>query len=283
MMRTLTNDVGAALHYDDRDEGRFVAVLHGAYSTHHEIAAAIDPILSQRDAFRLLYPDLTGMGDSPIHESIQTTNDLVDLVEHLVEEVVGGAPLLLVGHSYGCHIARAIAARRPRQVAGMAPICPMMPTAMHPEPHVVVRAEADAIALVDPSLRQDYVAYFVVHTPESAERFNAAVAPSTGRFDAEAVGRVMEAWPVEPDPDHTPFDNPTLIVTGRNDSFTGYRGPIALIDLYPRASFVVLADTGHALPHERPGPLAALVTDWLATVQLTVRPLRATEQPDLHS
>lgn len=148
----------------------------------------------------------------------------------------------------------------------MALICPMTPTAMDSEAHVVVRAEADAIGLVDPSLRDDFAGYFVVRTPETADRFNAAVAPSTGRFDAEAVGRVMEAWRVEPDPDNAPFDNPTLIVTGRNDSFTGSRGPMALIDLYPRASFAVLADSEHALPHERAGLLAALVTGWLATV-----------------
>ena len=196
-------------------------VLHGAYSTHLQIAAALEPILAQGDLYRRLYPESTGMGDSPAHDSIRTTNDLV---EHLVERVVGDAPLLVVGHSYRCRLARAIAARRPRQVAGLALICPMTPRAMYPEPHVVVRAEADAIGLVDPSLRDDYAGYFVMHTPSTADRFNAAVAPSIERADPESVGRMMEARTVEPDPDKTPFENPTLILTGSSDSITGYRG-----------------------------------------------------------
>lgn len=266
MMRTVAGAAGASLQYTDLGAGTPVLALHGAYSTHLEIAAALEPILAPHNAYRRLYPDLTAMGDSPAHESIQTTNDLVDLVEHLVEQVVGDAPLLLVGHSFGCHIARAIAARRPQQVAGMALICPLTPAAMDPEPNVVVRAEADAVALVDPSLRDEYAGYFVVHTAATAERFNAAVVPSIGRFDADAVGRIMEAWRVEPDPDETTFGSPTLIVTGRLDSSTGYRGAMALIDLYPRATFAIVADAGHALPHERPDLLAALVTDWLAAV-----------------
>jgi pimeloyl-ACP methyl ester carboxylesterase len=265
-MRTIADDAGASLQYTEHGEGTLVLVLHGAYSTHLEIVAAIEPIFATHTAYRRVYPDLTGMGDSPAHESIQTTNDLVDLLEHLVEDVVGDAPLLVIGHSYGGHLARSIAARRPRQVVGMALICPMMPAAMHPEMHVIVRAEADAIGLVDPALRDDFTGYFVVQTVATAERFNAAVAPSIGRFDADAVGRVMEEWRVEHDPFNVAFDNPILIVTGRHDSFTGYRGPMALIDLFPRATFAVVADAGHALPHERPGLLAALVTDWLATV-----------------
>ena len=266
MMRTVAGAAGASLHFSDLGEGTPVLALHGAYSTHLEISAALEPILAPRTAYRRLYPDLTAMGDSPAHESIQTTNDLVDLVEHLVEQVVGDAPLLVVGHSFGGHIARAIAARRPQQVTGMALICPLTPAVMYPEPHVVVRVEAESIDVVDPSLRDDYTGYFVVHSAATAERFNAAVVPSIGRFDAAAVGRIMEAWRVEPNPDNTPFGNPTLIVTGRLDSSTGYRGAMGLIDLYPRATFAVLADAGHALPHERPELLAALVTDWLAAV-----------------
>ncbi|HUF97186.1 MAG TPA: alpha/beta hydrolase [Ilumatobacter sp.] len=265
-MRTFTNPAGATLRYTDNGDGVALLALHGAYSTHGEIAGALEPILAPSEAYRRIYPDLTGMGDSPAHESIQTTNDMVSLVEDLVDEVVGAAPLLVVGHSYGGHIARALAAHRPQQVAGLALICPMLPNAMHPEPHVVVTAESAAIDLVDSTLRDDYASYFVVHTPATARRFNEAVAPSIGWFEADPVARIMEAWAVDPDPDSTLFDKPTLIVTGRRDSITGYRGPMALADEYPRATFVVLADTGHALPHERPDVLGALINDWLATI-----------------
>jgi pimeloyl-ACP methyl ester carboxylesterase len=50
----------------------------------------------------------------------------------------------------------------------------------------------------------------------------------------------------------------------------GYREQVALIDRYPRASYVVLADGGHALPHERPEVLTALIGDWLASSMASV-------------
>ena len=103
------------MRYSDLGKGASVSALHGAYATHLEIAVALEPILAPRAVYRRLYPDLTGMGDSPAHDSIRTTNDFVD---HLVEHVVGDVPLFVVGHSYRCHLARAIAARRPRHWPG---------------------------------------------------------------------------------------------------------------------------------------------------------------------
>lgn len=75
----------------------------------------------------------------------------------------------------------------------------------------------------------------------------------------------MTEWRLEPDPDEAEFSASTLIVTGRHDSAVGFREQVALIDRYPRASYVVLANSGHALPHERPEVLAALLGDWLAS------------------
>ena len=63
--------------------------------------------------------------------------------------------------------------------------------------------------------------------------------------------------------------DPTLIVAGRHDSATGYRGPMGLVDKYPRATLAVLSDAGHALPHEQPELLGALLTDWWSALDTT--------------
>jgi len=52
-------------------------------------------------------------------------------------------------------------------------------------------------------------------------------------------------------------------VAGRRDSFVGYADAVALIENYPRATLAVVEDAGHALMHERPELLAALLVDWL--------------------
>ena len=266
-MKMFRNDAGATLSFDDVGHGHCVLAIHGAYSTHHELASALEPMIAPYDTYRRLYPDIPGMGESPPQHSIQSSNDVVDLLEQFVDDQIGESPLLLIGQSYGAHLARGLAARRPRQVAGMAMICPLMPGAMSPEPHAVVQSDVDPAALLDPTQVDEYLGYFVVHTEETVQRFKDAVVPSMGRFDVDAVERVMSDWRLDPDPDETAFDAPTLIVTGRQDSWVGYRAQVALFDRYPRASYVVLADTGHALPHERPDLLAALLEDWLASTK----------------
>ena len=265
-LRTFTSVAGATLRYRDVGDGPVVLALHGAYSTHHELCSALEPLLVPEAGCRWIAPDLTAMGDSPAHSSVASTDDLVDLLDELVEQLVGASPLAVVGHSYGGHLARAIAARRPQQVGGLTLICPLVPSARHPEPRAVVRSEPGVLDLVDPALRDEYRGYFVVRTARTAERFAAAVAPSIGRADAGSVARIMDAPEVDPDPDLTPFDHPTLIVAGRHDSATGYRGAMGLVESYPRATLAVLADAGHALPHEQPELLGALLSDWWSTV-----------------
>ena len=75
-----------------------------------------------------------------------------------------------------------------------------MPEAMNPEPHAVVQSDVDPAALLDPSQVDDFLGYFVVHTDETVQRFNEAVAPSLGRFDGDAVERIMSEWRLDPAP-----------------------------------------------------------------------------------
>jgi pimeloyl-ACP methyl ester carboxylesterase len=253
---------GAALHYDDRGDGRCVVALHGAYSTHHEIRGFLEPML-ESSGTRRLYPDLPGMGASPAHASIGSSNDVLDVLDLLVSTEVGSDPFLVVGHSYGGHLARGLASRHPGQVAGLALICPLMPAGMHAEPHVVVRVDGDTSDLIDAAHLDDYRGYFVIQTPETALRFRDAVVPALGAWDGAAVERVMTDWALDPDPDTTPFDAPTLVLTGRHDSTVGFRDQFALVDRYRRATFVVVDDAGHALPHERADIVATLLDDWL--------------------
>ncbi len=253
-----------SLHFDDIGSGTSVLILHGAYSTRHETRGALEPFFADHDGYRRLYVDLPGMGDSPGDDTIQTSNDAVAVVDELMEAKFGSQPLLVIGHSYGAHIARGIAARRPQQVRGIALICPWTPTAMEAEPHQVVASEGDVSGVIDSALADEFKGYFVVHTPETARRFNDVVAPAIGRFDADTVQRMMEHWQLDPDPDTAGFDGETLIVAGRHDSFVGFRRQGELIDRYPRATYVVAGGSGHALPHERPQLLASLLTDWLA-------------------
>lgn len=262
-MNTWTGHTGAQVGFDAVGHGVPIVALHGAYSAREEMRAMIEPTQGLLGEHRRIYPDLPGMGDSPAHESIRTANDVVDLLDEFLHDEIGDGAFLVAGHSFGAHLARGLAARRVDQVAGLALICPLMPATMNSEPHVVVTTSGDPTEWLQPAFVDEYAGYFVVHTAATAARFRQAVAPVVGRFDGGTVERTMTDWGLKPDPDTVPFEQPTLVVTGRHDSFVGHRDQMALLDRYPRASYVVVADAGHALPHEHPKLVAELVDDWL--------------------
>lgn len=246
-MSELTTSGGVRLFYRSLGEGPAVLALHGAYSAHEEILGFLDSMLPFH---RRLYPDLPGMGNSTA-EGVDSADAVVTVLEEFIDQVVGPEPLVIIGHSFGAHIARGIAARRPTQVRGLVLICPLIPNNAQPEKHVVLGDEGVAASL-PPDQAEEFSGYFVVQTEETVDRFRTAVAPVLGRFDGEAVNLQMKSWALDPDPETSGYDQSVLVLTGRHDSTVGYRQHTALLDRYPRATSIVLAEAGHALPHEHP-------------------------------
>ena len=246
------------MHYVEHGAGVPLVALHGTGVDHREIEAAVEAVVPPR--YRRIYPDLPGMGQSSA-EGLNGNDDVVrrlaEFLEHLADE-----PVLLLGHSYGAYLARGVAARRPDAVRGLALLCPAAARSGSVPEHRVVRQDADAYDELEPEQRAGFDEYFVVRTRATARRYRDHVLPGTTTADEAALGRIFTAWEV--DVGTTPFAAPTLIAAGRCDAFVGYSDATALLEHYPHATLAVLDDAGHALPHERPDLLAALLADWLA-------------------
>lgn len=258
---------GVAVHYIEHGSGTSVLALHGSYSAHQEVEGFLEPVFRHRPGFRRIYLDLPGMGDTPAPARIRSSNDVLDLLVGFVDMVIGHEPFLVVGHSAGAYLARGIAHRRPQQVAGLALICPLMSDAapdVESGDHPHVEHAEDLGVELTPEQEAEFRGYFVVQTPSTARRFLSAVAPVLGRFDAESLERIGDNWELDPSPETgPPFDEPTIILTGRRDTVVGYRSQWRLMDHYRRASFTTLEPAGHALPHEQPELLDALLGAWL--------------------
>jgi pimeloyl-ACP methyl ester carboxylesterase len=232
-----------------------VLVLHGAGVDHHEAEACFEPAFAGADGFRRIYPDLPGMGRTAAPESLRSAADVVETMLAYAREVAEGSAYLLVGHSAGAYFAQAMAARAPEQVAGLALVCPLLPGLRDVPEHRVVTG-SDGIG------DDEFRGYFVVHTPEMLERYERVVAPAAGLVDQAALERIGERWELPPVTGPA-YAGPTLVVAGRLDSTVGYAAAADLVDHYPHASLAVVDDAGHALPHEQPDRLRALVTEWL--------------------
>jgi len=94
-----------------------VALFHGMLASHHYFSDALGPRLQP---WRLLLPDLLGFGASAKPPVEFTLDDHLSCLADLLEAEGSPAPLVLGGHSLGCLLATALAARLPEgRVAGM--------------------------------------------------------------------------------------------------------------------------------------------------------------------
>ncbi|MBB3674284.1 alpha/beta fold hydrolase [Modestobacter versicolor] len=247
------------VHAVEHGSGRPVLVLHGADVDHREVEACFEPAFAGTAGLRRVYPDLPGMGRTPAPGSLRSSDDVLAMLLAFAEEVSAGAPYLLVGHSAGGYFARAMAARRPARVAGLALVCPLLPGVRDVPEHRVVTGAGQ---LGDDVFR----GYFVQQTPEMLDRYERYVAPAAGLVDQAAMARIGERWELT-DGGAPPYPGPMLVVAGRSDSTVGYAAAVDLLGAHPHASLAVVDDAGHALPHEQPDLLRALVAEWLTRVE----------------
>jgi pimeloyl-ACP methyl ester carboxylesterase len=253
-----TRTGGFPVHHVEHGAGLPVLVLHGAGVDHREAEACFEPVFSGVPGFRRIYPDLPGMGRTMAPDRLRSAEDVLDTLLDFAREISDGTAPLLIGHSAGAYFAQAMAAREPGRFAGLALVCPLLPGLRDVPEHRVVVGSGE---IGD----DDFRSYFVVQTPEMLERYERHVRPAAALVDQAALSRIGERWELDRD-QGPPYAGPTLIVAGRLDSTVGYAAAADLVDHYPHASLAVVDDAGHALPHEQPELLRALVAEWLARV-----------------
>jgi pimeloyl-ACP methyl ester carboxylesterase len=259
------------LHYVDKGAGTAVLAIHGWTPDHRLMLGCLEPVFDAKPGYRRLYVDLPGMGRSPAPPSIASSDDVVDAVLEFVDEVIGDAPFLLVGESYGGYVARAVVRARAERVRGLAMICPVGTAVERAErtrpEHQVLRPDPDLLAATDPRIAAEFAEVAVVQTPETLRRFHDEIVVGLDLADTEAMARIAERWTLSTSPESgPPYTRPALIVTGRQDSSVGYADQFALLPHYPRATFAVLDVAGHNAQFEQPELFDALMREWLDRV-----------------
>lgn len=75
------------------------------------------------------------------------------------------------------------------------------------------------------------------------------------------MGRIGERWDLPEE--GVAYDGPALVVAGRLDATVGFAAAVDLADRWFGPTVAVVDGAGHALPHEKPDLLRALIQDWL--------------------
>ena len=259
------------VYCDVRGDGAPVLMVHGMGVDHRVMTGCMEPVFEARpEAWKRIYFDLPGMGKTAGADWIRCSDDMVDLILQLVDQLIPGKRFLLVGESYGGYLAQGIIRQRPECVDGLLLIGPLV------EPDddkrdLPLNISFRSLALED-ALEEDDDWMFDLFVADQTEtnwaRFRDEMLAGFGAGDDEFKSRIRE------DPDAyalsydvgdlaEPFRGPSLIVTGRQDGLVGYQDPWSILEHYPRCTFAVLDMAGHAMQIERDRLFGALVDDWL--------------------
>lgn len=265
---------GVPVHFIEHGSGTPVLALHGAGVDHREIAGGLEPMFGSLPGYRRLYPDLPGMGRTPAHASLNSNDDVLDLLLRFIDDTIGDEPFLIIGQSYGGYLARAVAHLRP-QAAGLALICPVGAHVGSVPKHEVLVSSVSYAGL-HRETEASFRSYFVVQTDETLNRFRQFVAPAASLVDEPGLARIFSRWELRDRPERAArYPHPVLVLVGRQDATAGYADAWALARDYPHGTFAALDRVGHALLHEQPALVQAFLTEWIERVREDRALLRA--------
>ncbi|MEV0289065.1 MULTISPECIES: alpha/beta hydrolase [unclassified Kribbella] len=236
------------MHYESFGDGRPIFFLPGWGGDAGEGRDFHEPVFAGREGWRRIYVDPPGTGKSPADPSITDQDGMVGAMLGLIDELAGGARFALAGTSAGGLQSRAIVKRDPSRVLGLLLRVP---------------------GIIADRTQRTLPAEDVARTPAvlDKERKYYDVADAAADFDfLDRIQSDIRTYALSEDP-ATRFDGPTLIVTGRQDTMTGYADAWSILDDYPRATYVVLDQEGHGLPVQSKAVYHALVADWLDRIE----------------
>jgi pimeloyl-ACP methyl ester carboxylesterase len=254
------------LHYETFGQGRPFVTISGIPSDHRIILNWMEPIFDMRPGWQRFYFDLPGTGRTS-GEGITSIDQVLDVVCDFIEAVIPARSFTLLGLSVGGYLARGVVHRKPASVDGLCLLVPWLSDHKDtnlPTPLPLVK---DPV-LVSQLSREDaekFEGLAVVQNQEILDWYREVVVPARESPNRSMIEKTTYFFDI--DKVSTPFEKPTLILMGRQDSHVSYRDGWDLLKPYPRATFAILDRAGHALGVEQKGLFQALITEWLDRVE----------------
>ncbi len=263
---------GGTVHYEIHGDGTPIVMLHGGPGDLLYMKGLMEPVFEEFPVWQRLYLDLPGCGLTKKDETVSSYDHVLDFVLEFIAWQLPERQFALAGHSYGGYLARGVIHRWPDRVNGL---CLMAPRVMQIRDQKSVPDHATLY--VEPGFRELLDAeeewlpdYLVVQTRTGLEAIRQHFMPGLERYDqahSEEMNRISPGLTFDVDELASPFKNPTLIVTGRQDRVTGYQDAWKLLTIYPRATYAVLDMAGHFLGLvEQTQLFRTLVSEWLDRV-----------------
>ena len=247
-------------------DGYPIVMLHGWTLDHQVMLNAMEPLFEKRSGWKRIYIDLPGMGHSKPQPSIQSSDDILEAILSLLDEIIPGQQFIVCGNSYGGYIARGIVRSRKETVRGlllMAPLTiPEFDERVVPQ-KTVLKRDSDLISHLSSEEADEFCSMGIVQGKTEWERFRDEILLPSKQTNYEFVNNIRQNGYGFTFDISSKLEYPTLIITGRQDNVVGYHDAWRLIEDYPRATFAVLDMAGHNLQIEQTDVFNSLVHNWL--------------------
>jgi pimeloyl-ACP methyl ester carboxylesterase len=239
-------------------QGSPLLFLHG-YEGHPGQARFLDLLAVSR---KVVAPEQIGFGKSHGFENVHDIFDVALAYRELLEQVGGGQPVDVVGHSFGGMMAAEAAAVSPHLVRKLVLVNAFglwLDEAQVPDFFVMTPDELSAATFSDPS--HEAAAKVSSLTQDGLEPGEVMIART---HNLSVAAKFM--WPI---PDRglsrrLPYVKaPTLLLWGQDDKLAPPPYAEAFRNLLPNAQVRLIAGAGHYPQLEKPDEFARAVTEFL--------------------
>ncbi|EEM82515.1 MULTISPECIES: alpha/beta fold hydrolase [Bacillus] len=256
----------AEIYYEIVGEGKPVIIIHGCSPDHRLMMKCMESVFQKYEGYKRIYIDLPGMGKSNAPNWINSSDRIVEVLITFIEEIISTEKFLLVGESYGGYLAKGILAKMFERVSGLLLVCPVVVAEPEkrilPDKQVIVQDE-EFLNTLTSTEREEFCELAVIANEYTYKRFKEEIKPGLDVANDEFIERLQKNYSLTMDFQREKYENPVLLLTGRQDISVGYQNIIEIIEEYPRATLAVLDMAGHNLQIEQPELFESLVGEWI--------------------
>jgi pimeloyl-ACP methyl ester carboxylesterase len=260
------------IYYETYGDGIPILMIHGRGVDHNIMTGCMEPIFKVRPGWKRIYLDLPGMGRTRVSDRLKNSDDMLRTVIRFCEEVIPNRNFSVAGESYGGYLARGLVHDMPEHLDGVLLICPVIIADPEkrdlPQRRVFVR-DAELLASIEPSERKMFEHFIAVQDKRRWERFQLEILPGIKTEDTIFIERLKKDgynFSFDVDKLERPFDKPSLMLAGRQDTVVGYADLLKIIENYSRGTFAILDRAGHSLQFEQEVVFNCMVNEWLDRV-----------------
>ncbi len=261
---------GMSIYYESIGSGLPIIMIHGNGPDHRSLKGCMEPCFTDYDGvFRRIYFDLPGLGKTKGNEWVSGADKMLELINDFIEGLIPNQAFLVVGNSHGGYFARGIVKRKQNLVKGLLLLCHAVKQKRQLPPKCVIEKDDSLNVTLSDEEKSYFEPVVVKQTNQVWVRFKEEILPGLKIADRTYIknnwGKKDAAFNVDVELE-APLEKPVLIIMGKQDSMVGYDDSQDLLKDYPRASFVILENAGHALQIEQPELFKSLTKEWLERV-----------------